>query len=83
MVDDAFIEYFRQLAREPDKLKAILQAAESAFKEGCGKLQRDRAELSKQLSSAERESMALVDPPPVGLELLETATQWLAPAAKS
>ena len=61
MIDDAFIEYFRQLAREPDKLKSVLQAAESASKEGCGELQADRAELSKQLSAAERESMTLVD----------------------
>ena len=61
LIDDAFVQYFRQLAHEPDHLKAVLKAAEAASRDGVGEFEADRAELSKQLTAAERESMTLVD----------------------
>ncbi len=61
LIDEAFVQYFRDLAREPDKLEAVLKAAEAASKEGCGELEAERAELSRQLATAERESLTLVD----------------------
>ena len=61
MIDDAFIQYFRQLAHEPKHLEAVLRAADTASREGVGEFEIERAELSKQLATAERESMTLVD----------------------
>ena len=61
MIDDAFIQYFRQLAHEPKHLEAVLKAADAASREGVGQFESERAELSKQLATAERESMTLVD----------------------
>lgn len=61
VIDEAFVGYFRQLAKEPDKLEAVLEAAESASKDGCKQLELDRGKLSKQLAKAERESLTLVD----------------------
>ena len=61
LIDDAFVQYFQQLAREPDKLQAVLEAAASASKEGCGALESERSRLSAQLTKAERDSMTLVD----------------------
>jgi len=61
LIDDAFVQHFRRLAQEPDKLKAVLEAAASASREGCGAIEAERAELSKQLTKAERDSMTLVD----------------------
>lgn len=61
MIDDAFIQYFRQLAHEPKHLEAVLKAADAASREGVGQFESERGELSKQLAMAERESMTLVD----------------------
>lgn len=61
VIDEAFVTYFRQLAKEPDKLESVLKAAESASKDGCKQLESDRGKLSKQLAKAERESLTLVD----------------------
>ena len=61
LIDDAFIQYFRQLAKEPKHIKAVVTAAQAASQEGVGGLEAERAELSKQLATAERESMTLVD----------------------
>ena len=60
VIDEAFITYFRQLAKEPDKLQAVLNAAESASKDGCKELDSERGKLSKHLAKAERESLTLV-----------------------
>jgi len=61
VIDAAFVSYFRELAKQPDKLEAVLLAAESASKNGCKELETDRGKLSRQLAKAERESLALVD----------------------
>lgn len=61
MIDNAFIKYFRQFAHEPERLEAVLEAADAASRAGVGEFETERAELSKQLATAERESMTLVD----------------------
>ena len=61
LIDDAFVQYFRQLAHEPKHLEAVLKAADEASRQGVGEFEAERSELSRQLSTAERESMTLVD----------------------
>ncbi|MCA9123913.1 MAG: recombinase family protein [Planctomycetaceae bacterium] len=61
VIDEAFVTYFRQLAKQPDKLEAVLTAAESVSKDGCKQLESDRSKLAKQLAKAERDSLTLVD----------------------
>ncbi len=61
LIDDAFVQYFRQLAHEPKHLEAVLKAADEASRQGVGEFEAERSELSRLLSTAERESMTLVD----------------------
>jgi site-specific DNA recombinase len=60
-VDAAFVEFFRKLSQKPEKLEAVLAAAEQASKEGCGIIERERAKLARALSQVERQARALVD----------------------
>lgn len=81
LIDDAFVRYFRQLANEPKHLKAVLEAAEAASRDGVGAIEAERAELSRQLSAAERESMTLVDrladPELAGISAIKTRLREL------
>ena len=61
LIDDAFVGYFRQLARQPNHLEAVLTAADEASRQGVGEFEKERSNLAKRLSAAERESMTLVD----------------------
>ena len=61
LIDDAFVQYFRKIAHEPEHLEAVLKAAEAASRQGVGEFEAERSEMAKQLSAAERESMTLVD----------------------
>ncbi len=61
MIDGAFVQYFRELAHQPETFESILKAADEAAREGVGELEAERTRLTRQLSTAERESLALVD----------------------
>ena len=61
VVDAAFVGFFRKLAQEPDKLQAMLSAAEKASKEGCGAIEKERAKAVRALSQVDRQASALVD----------------------
>lgn len=61
VIDTAFTGFFRKLAQEPEKLEAVLQAAQGAFQEGAGPIEKERDRLSKQLALVEGQALALVD----------------------
>jgi site-specific DNA recombinase len=61
MIDDAFVGYFRQLAREPEQLAAVLKAAQDLAREGTGPLEKERNRLLKELAEEERQARVLMD----------------------
>lgn len=61
VIDRAFTRFFHELAQEPEKLDAVLRAAEKVSKDGCGPIEKERDKLSQELSRVERQALALVD----------------------
>jgi site-specific DNA recombinase len=61
VVDAVFTGFFRKLSQQPDKLEAVLKAAQGAFQEGAGPIEKERDRLSKELAQVEGQALALVD----------------------
>jgi site-specific DNA recombinase len=61
LIDHAFVSFLRRLAQEPNKLQAVVRAAEEASRTGAGGLETQRNRLVKELSSSERDSLTLVN----------------------
>ncbi|MHC4886082.1 MAG: recombinase zinc beta ribbon domain-containing protein [Planctomycetota bacterium] len=60
-IESSVIEAFRDLAREPKKLDAVVKAATKTAKDGMPALERERDKLNKKLSQAEQQSRVLVE----------------------
>jgi hypothetical protein len=75
MIDNAFVGYFRQLARQPEQLAAVLTAVQDLAREGAGPLETERNRLLKELGEEERQARVLIDrladPALAGLEAVK------------
>ncbi|MCC9598926.1 recombinase family protein [Stieleria sp. JC731] len=61
LIDDAVVEYIRDLAKKPKHLAAVIASATEANREGVKHLEAERTKLSKELTKLEKASLALVD----------------------
>ena len=61
LVDEFVVNYFFELANDPKKLKAVLNAASKASADGSKEMEKQRKRATGRLSRLEKDSMSLVD----------------------
>ena len=61
LVDKFVVDYFFDLANDPKKLKAVLNAASKASVDGSKEIEKQRKRATARLQKLEKDSMSLVD----------------------